>query len=611
MATKYARAGGGNWTADATWSTTSGGAADTTKPTAADDAVLDAASGAVTIDSGAVCRSLDCNGYTGTLTHTAGVILTIGDATAGAGNRALRLVAGMTYTLGSATSEFRFSSSSATVQTVTLAGKTCGNLRTFSSGSWQFVDAITSTYLYHVQGTMDLSTAGSVNVALFDTVSAATRVLTLGSTPMTVTTGGVAWSAATVTGLTATANTATVTLTGAAAGFSGGGQNWNGLSVVMSGSGTAATTAMGTVANFTRTGTAAKTDGLTHSANATVTGTYTITGNSATNRVLVSSTTLGTARTITAATTSLTNVDFRDITAAGAAAWTGTSVGNALGNTGITFTTPVTRYAVATGNVSGTGTWSATSGGASGASVPLCHDTIICNAASGSITVTNDMPRMCADLTCTGYTGTFTNGTTSSMFGSLTFGSGMTIGGSNQMVMYGRSSHTITSAGKSFGWNFVVGSGTYTLADAFTNTDNFTLTFIGTFNDGGFNCTSPTYTANISTCTLVSSGTWTITSTGASPYTGAGTVNHTGTIVLSGATATDRTFAGGGKTYGTLTDQNTSTGKLTITGANTFGTINKTATVACTLALPNSATTTVTNFNVNGQAGAVLTLTAA
>ena len=56
-ATKFARTAGGNWSADATWSTSSGGAADTVAPTAADDVVLDANSGNVTIDAAAVCRA--------------------------------------------------------------------------------------------------------------------------------------------------------------------------------------------------------------------------------------------------------------------------------------------------------------------------------------------------------------------------------------------------------------------------------------------------------------------------------------------------------------------------------------------------------------------------
>ena len=380
----------------------------------------------------------------------------------------------------------------------------------------------------------------------------------------------------------------------------------------------AVTSITGSAISLTITNTAVKTTALTFSGPLTLSGAFSVTGNSATNRIICQSTTLGTARTITAATTSLTNVDFRDITGAGAATWTGTSVGNALGNTGITFTTPVTRYAVATGSVSSTSVWSATSGGASGASVPLCHDTIVLNAASGAITVTNDMPRLCADLTCTGFTGTFTSSANTEVYGSVTAGSGMTISGIGIITMMGRSSHTITSAGKTWTMRQGIWAGTYTLADAWTSSRSssnaFELIAPGAFNDGGFSMTLTGSAAAILVYsgTVTMSGTTTIASTAAlTPWTfpAGGTLNHTGTIVLSGATATDRTFAGGGKTYGTLTDQNTSTGKLTITGQNTFTTINKTATVACTLALPTSSGCTFTTFAVTGISGAVLTLT--
>ena len=63
------------------------------------------------------------------------------------------------------------------------------------------------------------------------------------------------------------------------------------------------------------------------------------------------------------------------------------------------------RFAVASGNGSATATWSASSGGAPGASVPLPEDNVYLNAASGAITVTIDMPRFCKNLVCTGYSG--------------------------------------------------------------------------------------------------------------------------------------------------------------------------------------------------------------
>lgn len=136
MATITAAAGGGNWSVTGTWV---GGVV----PTAADDVVLNGTSGNVTVNAASVCRSLNCTGYVGTLTHNA-FNLTIGDATAGAGNVALKLVAGMTYALANATtSALVFASTSATFQTVDFGEKAHGNL-TFSgaTGNWAIASAM-------------------------------------------------------------------------------------------------------------------------------------------------------------------------------------------------------------------------------------------------------------------------------------------------------------------------------------------------------------------------------------------------------------------------------------------------------------------------------------
>lgn len=137
MPTITAAAGGGNWSSGATWV---GGVV----PTAADDVVLNGSSGNVTIDVASVCRSLNCTGYAGTLTHAA-VTLTIGDGTPGTGNVALRLVSSMTYTLANVVaSALTFASTSSTQQTVDFGGKTHGNL-TFSgsTGNWAITSAMT------------------------------------------------------------------------------------------------------------------------------------------------------------------------------------------------------------------------------------------------------------------------------------------------------------------------------------------------------------------------------------------------------------------------------------------------------------------------------------
>lgn len=84
MATYYAVNAGGNWTAGATWSTTSAKDASrtggSTAPTASDDCIIDDYSGNVTVSAASVGKSLDCNSggaYTGTLTFNTNQTLTI------------------------------------------------------------------------------------------------------------------------------------------------------------------------------------------------------------------------------------------------------------------------------------------------------------------------------------------------------------------------------------------------------------------------------------------------------------------------------------------------------------------------------------------------------
>ena len=145
-ATKYARAGGGNWSSDATWSTTSGGGADTTKCVAADACYLDGSSGNVTVDAASAAGSLTCTGYTGTL--TLGANLTVSGS--------ITLVSGMTFTPSTYTVIFGSGASGGT-GTVTSAGKsfynfTIGYHSTLTLGDNMTVTNLLRTYTYSSAG---------------------------------------------------------------------------------------------------------------------------------------------------------------------------------------------------------------------------------------------------------------------------------------------------------------------------------------------------------------------------------------------------------------------------------------------------------------------------
>ena len=69
--------------------------------------------------------------------------------------------------------------------------------------------------------------------------------------------------------------------------------------------------------------------------------------------------------------------------------------------------------------------------------------------------------------------------------------------------------------------------------------------------------------------------------------------------------ASSKPFAGGGFSYPTLNQGGA--GALVITGANTFANMTNTVQPA-TITFPASTITTVSNFNVNGTAGNLVTL---
>lgn len=615
---------GGNWNTNGAWF-------GDVQPGPGDDVQFIGTSGNVTIPAGvtAQCRSIDCTGYTGTLTFAATTsILEIGDAV---GGRAI-FVAGMTLTL-TGIGTIRFIATTGSAHGLTTGGKVMPNI-TVAVGSTTAINLIDNTT---ATGATITLTSGSFNttgktVSCRDIVvsGATARTLILGASTITCTRAGLAWSAATVTNLTVSGNTATVTCNGAAGSFNSGAVNWAGMTLVLSGSGVMAIAATGafTVQHLTRTGTAVKTDGLTVNGPFTVTGTLTLAGNSVTNRLFFRSSIRGTNHTITCnGTVTASNLDVGDITGAGSASWnlaaiTGLS-GDSGGNSGITFTTAVSQTATGTASF----TWS-THGWTT--RVPLPQDNVfVSNAFVAGRTITADMPRLGKSIDFTGGSGSPILSITvgAELYGSLILVAGVTPSGVLGLTFAGRSAFSVTSAGATF-TQFVIFDGdgaTYTLTDNFTTSITgaalnlaFTVTMGTVTANGNVSVTGAASTVTVGTGTTLNmgTGTWTLGNTAAiAVWTAtAGTINaSTSTIVISSATANTRTFAGGGNTYGTLTYTVAgSTGQLTITGANTFAVINfSDVTNARTLVLPASTTTTISTaagWNVNGTAGKLMSV---
>lgn len=587
MTTYYARAAGGNWGTATTWSLTSGGGATGSVPTAADDCILDAASGTVTINgtsgSPSLCRSLTCTGFTGTLTQGSSAYLRIGDGTTGH----LVLVAGMTYT-PNATSVIQFVSTT-TGNQITTAGKSMGQL-VFDGvgGAWTLQDSLTqstnsSCNVTLTNGSLDLN-GQTVTIMNFSSSNSNTRSLTFGASTMTVgaSTINSSFDIATSTNMTLSAASSTITFpqTTASPTFSGGGLTYGTINATSITSGEM-TLGGFTCATLSLNNGASITSRYSFNGNATVTGTGTFNGNSSTNRPIYRSSVRGTQRTLTVATVASQNSDWQDIVGAGAGSWdlsaiTGLS-GDCGGNTGLTLTTPVTNYWVpsagtSTGNFNAVTRWANASGGTAGTGrIPLPQDTCVIDANSidaGSRTLTQGLARIGAiNFTGATNTPTFTTSTVAAFFGSITLISAMTLSVSGQTWTYeGRGASTLTTATKSWPKDVWVdcAGGSLTLGDAFTQTSGNQLVMkSGTFD-------LSTYAATITSNVNLSAATGT-----AVLIVGAGGISGTTFNISTNATATfngtgtfSSTFSSSGGALNINADVT-----ITSTGSITGGTI--------------------------------------
>lgn len=351
----------------------------------------------------------------------------------------------------------------------------------------------------------------------------------------------------------------------------------------------------------------------------------TISGNSATNRVLFRSTTLGTSATVTVASGTFANADFRDITFSNGgnnldlSAITGLSGdcggnSNATGGKVVTFTTAATQ------------TWSGTSGGNWSANawtsrVPLPQDDVTINAAfSATQTVTNDMPRMGASISWTGATGSpnFTMNTANqTIYGSLILISGITTFTASQATNFeGRGNFNLDSGGKSFGAAvvFQMIGGKITLLSAFTQTVSNTGMTNGTIDANGFNMTIVALNGNNSNTKALVTGNATITLTNSSgtPWNLSAvgtTLTMTGsTILFSDTGASSKTFAGAGFTYNNLSISGGGAGAVIITGSNTFANLPQVTGGTKTITITAGTTQTFTGGTNFGNGSNVVTI---
>ena len=222
------------------------------------------------------------------------------------------------------------------------------------------------------------------------------------------------------------------------------------------------------------------------------------------------------------------------------------------------------------------------------------------------------------NLNFTGFAGTWTTTVAAIVYGNLTISSGMTIASSANAVSFKATSgtKTITSNAKTFDLpvTFDGVGGTFQLQDALlmgatralTHT-NGTIDLNGKTLTVGTAYTTATGTKNLTfnAGTLVCPAATTTAFNNAVP-TGYTTTAGTGVGKISITAATAKTFVGGGSTFN-CTLSNDGAGALTISGSNTFTTIaNGVQPTAFTFTAVT--TQTVTNWNVNGTAGNLVTI---
>jgi fibronectin-binding autotransporter adhesin len=640
--TRYWVGGTGTWDATTTtnWSTSSGGAGGASVPTSLDNVIFDTSSSTanaaytVTIGTGATVRAkaitMGGPGAGNNITWAGSGTMVMHDdfdLTAGTAD-CTRTFTGAIVLSGS-TSGFTF-----TTNGVTLASDITVN---GVNSQWALGSALTTGASSNIQlqaGTFDTANY-NVSAARFQILAGPSTTLTLGSSTITENTIGFT-APSTAINFTLNAGTSTINNLATSPTFSGNNQTFYNVSFTSTSAGTVTLNGANTFNNLSFTGlTSAGLKNIALAANQTVNGTLTFSaGTNATMRHFCRSDTIGTTRTLTCAAVSLTDVDFRDITIAGAAApVSGTRLGDAKGNSGITFVAGKTVYVRSTGSAnwsSSTG-WSATSGGAADVTqFPLAQDTAVFPAAtypSSGSTITIDFAYNIGTIDMslrTSNTVTLATSTsTPTIYGNWINGTGTTLSGTDTLTFAGRGSQTITSAGKTWTQLFSINTpgGSVTLQDAFTasqSSSNVLALTAGTFDAATYNLTlsgasanfSTTSTATFSRTVAVGSGTWSIAGSNFAwdlrNLTNA-TVTGTGTISLTSASA--KTFAGGGVSYSGITLDNGGAGTLTITGNNTFKDITNSykATGAANITI-GTTTQTVSQFTAAGESGRVLTV---
>lgn len=334
MANRYWVGGTASWdaTAGTKWATTSGGAGGAAVPVATDDVYFDGNSGAVTVTCVAgvsTCASLITTGFTGTLNLLSNFLLTNGNVTIGSGTTLSQNSDGLIF-MGDASSGLTTITTNGRNVGLKNVGRTCTLADALNGGS--------SVNVYD-QGSGSLDTAG------FAITSGASVVITGGNVTLGASVITCAGDISISTAGTVSAASATLKRTGS----SGGQINTNGNTVgtlwfaPSAGGAGAVLNIYNTMTIGTLKVTAPASGGCELQFEAaktyTISTAWDVSGTSGSNKVLLRTTTPGSACNLSKASGSVSGafLDIKDSHAAGGATFTATSSTDSGGNTGWVF----------------------------------------------------------------------------------------------------------------------------------------------------------------------------------------------------------------------------------------------------------------------------------
>ena len=558
MADRYWVGGTGTWNSTSTtnWSASSGGASGASVPTAADNVFFNVNSnvgtGAFTVtmaDTPRVCNDITISGLDGTMTLAGTSIgLTVSGSLSFPATNFTRTYTGIT-TFNATT----------TGKTITTNGVAFGAGVTLNGvgGAWTLGSALDCgiNTLNLTNGTFNTSASNyAVTAGIFFSDNSNTRTITLNGSTITLSGSGISsWSMTTSTNATLNAGTSTITATGILPSFDGGNLTYYNVSFTSTTAtdGVKAISGANTFNNLTfATIGAAGLNNISFGGNQTINGTLTINGANGNQRQFVrTDASIGTtSRTLTcAAIAAMTDVDFRDITIAGAASpLSGTRLGDCGGNSNITFVAGASKYwnLAAGGNWNANGWATSSGGGVATTNYPLPQDTAIIEntglTAGNTITINGAWNIGTLDASTRTNAMTLASSTsTPTFYGNFTYGSGVTPTGTGTYIFSNRSTKTLNSGGKTFTQPVSInapGGGIQLV----TNNLTLGLTLTTSLSQGTLDLN------NLTLSTGVFSSSNSLTRSVAFGTTGSivTTTTTAGSTVLSMATATSFTFTG-------------------------------------------------------------------